>query len=218
VFKRSPNKLQLKTRIRTNKYNRAEKIEFINFKFNKDKVSTTKISEEIAFYFVSRFHILKNLNIVKEEADKLFVNDEQVKISQYETLVEIFFDKDYKIILKQNLEKKSKICDDLEVLVLNKNEKLEELVKKCNQLEKQLNECKSSEIFKKLVEFEKEKKEAFKNYQAAIKKLDEFQDYFLKEKEGIKSENMQSNIKNKMHKIINETNSIKNIETKVLIF
>jgi len=205
-----PNKFMLKkkeTRNRPIEYKFGEKIEFINFKFsslNFQFSSTTKVPEEIAFYFVSRFHSLKNLTIIKEEAEKLFAS-KQVTIKEYESLAKIFFDKDYKIILEQELEQKTKKCNDLEILVLDKKEKLEESLKKCDQFEIQINECKSNEqdLINKLQESEKERKETMKNYVAAIKKLHEFQDNLSKEREE-KSTNlniMQVNLNEKNNKI-----------------
>jgi chromosome segregation ATPase len=215
-----PNKFMFKkieTRTRPIEYKFGEKIEFINFKFSSSNFqfsSATKVPEEIAFYFVSRFHSLKNLTIIKEEADKLFVN-KQFTIREYESLAKIFFDKDYKIILEEELEQKTKKCNDLEILVLDKNEKLEESLKKCDQFEKQLNKCKSNEqdLINKIQESENEKKEALKNYETVIKKLHEFEDNLSKEREekGTNLNIMQVNLNEKNNKITKLESDIKEV-------
>jgi chromosome segregation ATPase len=161
------------------KYNPGEKIDFIKFKFDKDKVLTTKIPEDIAFYFLCRFQLLKDVKIIKQEVEKLF-NNKILTINEFEDLVKLFFEKN-----EEEFEQLKQKCDGLESSILDKNIKLELLSEKCNEFENQINQTKTTkqDLINKLLESQRQKREAFKNYDYAIKKLHEFETNLLKERE-----------------------------------
>jgi len=160
-------------------YNPGEKINYSKFKFDKDKVLTTKIPEDIAFYFLCRFQSLKDVKIIKQEVDKLF-NNKKLTINEFENLVKLFFEKN-----EEEFEQLKQKCNGLESSILDKNKKFEKLVEKCSRFENQINQTKSTEqdLINKLLESQSTNKEMGKNFENLIKKLNEFETNLLKERE-----------------------------------
>jgi hypothetical protein len=172
IVKNASNSIQFQ-------YNPGEKINYSKFKFDKDKVLTTKIPEDIAFYFLCRFQSLKDVKIIKQEVDKLF-NNKKLTINEFEDLVKLFFEKN-----EEEFEQLKQKCDGLESSILDKNKKFEKLVEKCSRFENQINQTKSTEqdLINKLLESQSTNKEMGKNFENLIKKLNEFETNLLKERE-----------------------------------
>ena len=186
------------------KYNPGEKIDFIKFRFDKDKVLTTKIPEDIAFYFLCRFHLLKDVKIIKQEVEKLF-NNKKLTIIEFEDLVKLFFEKN-----EEEFEQLKQKCNGLKSSILDKNKKLEKLVEKCSRFENQIIQTKSTEqdLINKLQESQSKNKEMGKNFENLIKKLNEFEANLLKERE------VNANHLNLMQVDLNEKNNkIKKLES-----
>ena len=72
-------------------YKSEEPVELVNFKFNSHSI--THMSGHVAFYFLCRYQLIKDIMEIIQEIKLLFVDDKQPSISDFECLVDLFLKK-----------------------------------------------------------------------------------------------------------------------------